>query len=574
MFCTIAMSPLAAMATPEVFNPDGDFVDINPVLGQPDTYTIALGVFNTLGFANFVISTDNPNDVLQSVEILLNSDSAVNPDQWVALSIRNPQNPFLPTEFASIGDIIADSRVDTRVTAINNTGDLGRNVSGDNGVILVDRLGSIDILGNWYADVVVNDQVSPVTDSAPTAFVGGDVLGGSLLVATGEISIMSVAGEIKNTLSTFELWGNQRLSRVGAGSIDDININAPNGFSDPEINLFSIDGDFHSSVPMVLEKFAGLSNSLSNNAGGLVINGDFGAQITVNTPLGESNPQQGTKSKYFIAGSFLAGAAIELPADGLTPQIFINKDLNGGTWESGGDVVVGGTTLAVPYYTQLSSELGGGAVGEAPFNFHQRVTTNPSGVARDCNPYHTEQFTVSPFVALDEVVISHYGPVYVDGTGNHFYIEFKSDIFSSLGSPQWVDVSSQFEVTSSNVSDGTAQRDIVIEPKSMNQTGFEASGHWRITPVDGKVKCGSVAGNPKVVYDSSVTAVAPDSVEYDWYVFRVRQQPFLGMTVLDNGTGPSFTDLSTWLTNPYEVNADGETNSQDFIDMTNEYTGN
>lgn len=71
MFSTIAMSPLAAMATPEVFNPDGDFVDINPVLGQPDTYTIALGVFNTLGFANFVISTDNPNDVLQTVEILL-----------------------------------------------------------------------------------------------------------------------------------------------------------------------------------------------------------------------------------------------------------------------------------------------------------------------------------------------------------------------------------------------------------------------------------------------------------------------------------------------------------------------
>ena len=145
MFCTIAMSPLAAMATPEVFNPDGDFVDINPVLGQPDTYTIALGVFNTLGFASFVISTDNPNDVLQLVEILFNSDSAVNPDQWVALSIRNPQNPLLPTEFASIGDIIADSRVDTRVTAINNTGDLGRNVSGYNGVILVDRLGSMEL---------------------------------------------------------------------------------------------------------------------------------------------------------------------------------------------------------------------------------------------------------------------------------------------------------------------------------------------------------------------------------------------------------------------------------------------
>ena len=63
----------------------------------------------------------------------------------MALSIRNPQNPFLPTEFASIGDIIADSRVDTRVTAINNTGDLGRNVSGYNGVILVDRLGSMEL---------------------------------------------------------------------------------------------------------------------------------------------------------------------------------------------------------------------------------------------------------------------------------------------------------------------------------------------------------------------------------------------------------------------------------------------
>jgi len=229
-------------------------------------------------------------------------------------------------------------------------------------------------------------------------------------------------------------------------------------------------------------------------------------------------------------------------------------------------------------YTELSDELGGGAVGLAPFNFHQLSKPEPVGVDRDCDPIHTEVLFLTTTDTLTEATISHYGPVYADGAdgvddeGEHFRIEFRPDFFQPPG-PLWVDRSAWFEVdhTQSGTDDASAARDIVIKPASWNTNGFKAAGIWRIRPLAGQVKCGGVTGNPDVEYESSVVAGdlnATTGTQYDWYQFRVRLiAPVGGSTLLSGGNGPTPSDLNMWMIEPYETNADGSTNFTDFSDM-------
>ena len=140
-------------------------------------------------------------------------------------------------------------------------------------------------------------------------------------------------------------------------------------------------------------------------------------------------------------------------------------------------------------------------------------------------------------------------------------------------------MSSDFEVDTSvtGTSNATAVNDVVIKATLSNRTGFKASGRWRIRPEAGRVKSGSAVGNPDVEYDSSVVSGdlgnTSSGTQYSWYAFRVLQEAPSGALLLDGGNGPTAADLASWLSTPYETNADGETNSQDFVDMADEYQG-
>jgi hypothetical protein len=150
-----------------------------------------------------------------------------------------------------------------------------------------------------------------------------------------------------------------------------------------------------------------------------------------------------------------------------------------------------------PYYTAVSSELGGGAIGLAPFNFHQRESDPPAGESRDCDPYQNEQILAGPLDDLSTVRIRHYGPVYVEGAGPHVRVEFRPRWFPSV----WQDKTSLFEVdtTQTGTSEGSATRDVHIKPSASNHGDFKVAGYWRIRPLTGKVKCASVSGNPEVL---------------------------------------------------------------------------
>ena len=516
-----------------------------PVESSPNQWSVSGRQTVDIETPWIAVRGDDLADIVTSIHIL-----SPGPNVSVPRAAVNVSMDDFTADIGAVQNISAAGDANMFISLIDIKGDLG--VHGFFDSIQAKSIRELKVGGNCYSDIFAT---STVIDDNPTSVqIDLDWVSGSYTNRSApEIDFIRVGGSVGSIGWPVFIWSATPILEIAIG--DDFYGQIGDSFHNiaghPDIDLIEIGGDFIGG-----EYIVGPASMTMNSLGDLVVGGDFDANVIISSAMP-------IDSFYYIGGTFASTASITLPADGLLGQIVINSGNTSDDWL--GNVIVGSTTLAEDY-TTLSYELGDGAVATVPFNFHQRTSAPASGLPadRDCNPFNTELVTVTPVLPLDEVVISHYGPVYVDGAGEHFTIEFKSDIFTG-GGASWVDVSDQFEVVSTNTNNAAADRDVVIEPKTSNKTGFEASGRWRIQPKTGKVKCGDVTGNPDVVYDVLGSAST-------WYTFRVGQQP-LGVTVLDGGNGPELSDLTTWLAVPYETNADGETNSQDFIDMANEYQG-
>lgn len=429
-------------------------------------------------------------------------------------------------------------------------------VSGDSaGSISIDGdVQNMAFFGHWGAlpsGGVPNYDSSSITvggDVAGTISVGGDFVGS---LSADSLSNLSVTGGmydwVSGAVADADLSITSGITALNTGQtlLGSVAGNQFELSADQVVDLVSIGGDYTSGF---MQLVSGLPS---------------GALITVNGEMGTN-------------------VTLDFPNDGLEGQVIVNSGDTSALWS--GDVVVGSTTLA-SNYTTLSSELGGGQVGVAPFNFHQRTTAPLSGndEDKDCDPYQGEVVTAAYVPGsqgqpgknevIDSVLIRHYGPVYAVGSEDHFIIEFKSDLLPS----SWVDRSSLFEIDTTVTATTAlgAHRDVKIMKTDSNKTGFTAAGKWRIRPndedlmdsTDGPLKCGDVVGNPDVGWDSNVT-----SGGYDWYQFRVLLEAPGGGMLLQGGTSSS--DLTDWGVAPYEVNADGDTDSQDFSELADSYTGN
>lgn len=282
--------------------------------------------------------------------------------------------------------------------------------------------------------------------------------------------------------------------------------------------------------------------------------------------------------------------------DGLAGQIIVNAEMTGGDWN--GSVRVNTSLNAslplidlsptsatadevAPHYKVLSHRLGGGAVGLAPFNFHQ--FTGPLPTSRndlDCNPFHTEFLAVGDcetITDLNEAIIDHYGPVFVSGEGPHYRVEFLPAFFDPSTGPQWINVTDQFEVDESRTAtaSNTSNRKVYIVPSKDNASAFNAAGRFRFRPIADKVKCANVNGTPNVAYQSSVVSGdlgnTSSGTQYHWYQFRVALAPCPPGSMLFEGDQVNASDLTAWISNPFEVNMDGQICTQDFALMTSAY---
>ncbi|HWQ28595.1 MAG TPA: hypothetical protein VNN12_06185 [Dehalococcoidia bacterium] len=273
--------------------------------------------------------------------------------------------------------------------------------------------------------------------------VAGDLLAN--VTAAGQIDDITVTGDIGTVTSPVEITttvdgGNILLVKAARIYADITTPNTANPRGDTK-RIETTAGVFKGS----LTTFAMQGTALGDPC--ITIAGDLDAELDVYT----------IKRPITITGAFPAGRTMRIEADlkteapitigsssGLGGQIIINAVNE--TWPWDGTVTVGSTTLSPqPYYDELSSALGGGAVGLAPFNFH----------APDCVPEHDG--TMSP--PDDEAIDRHYGPVFIQGTDMPVIVERQR-----LHPPSsvWALVTSQHTASVS----GTNPRDLIVQPNT------------------------------------------------------------------------------------------------------------
>ncbi|MEO1583718.1 MAG: hypothetical protein AAFR96_03995 [Planctomycetota bacterium] len=132
-------------------------------------------------------------------------------------------------------------------------------------------------------------------------------------------------------------------------------------------------------------------------------------------------------------------------------------------------------------YIDLFSDLGGGAVAIAPFNFH----------TLESFPQHDEVILLDPSSTLTGAVVRMFGPVF--GELPAVTVEQRLP-----GASAWIDRSADF-VASAAASEIDATREVRIE--AVTAAGF-TEGEWRIKPVDGTIRSAFAAETPDVRFDS------------------------------------------------------------------------
>ena len=200
-----------------------------------------------------------------------------------------------------------------------------------------------------------------------------------------------------------------------------------------------------------------------------------------------------------------------------------------------------------PYYEVLKADLGGGAVGLVPFNFHKI----------ECNPDHKQ--SLNQYTSPTVVTIWHYGPIYQPDSQTPLNV-YRYPLPLPLNPPPielWELITDQcsfdFDYTD-------PKRTITV---SLTAGGrFPPSYVYRFKPNGAHLKCdlGLDASDPDVVYNEPDTDNA--------YQFTV------GLTFDRNGDGLlNATDLALWQASKADLNNDALVDANDLADLLNAIAG-
>lgn len=394
--------------------------------------------------------------------------------------------------------------------------------------------------GNIYADVLSQSSIERVFLPGGSSSVLGD-----LVAVSGRVFRVQAAGSVGTALAPVTISG------VG----DTVIISAANGGVHAHINIDgnvrnirSLASDWTGSFSALVVDDDGnpsdvgagynITGTSARLMASLTIEEDWQTYLRAEQIAEDVLVRIGNdlnNSVYVFDPSQPPQKAFQLRAlDGLAGQIIVNAEMTGGDWN--GSVRVNTSQNAslplidlsptsatadevAPHYKVLSHRLGGGAVGLAPFNFHQ--FTGPLPASRgdlDCDPFHQELLRVGDcevVTALTKVDIEHYGPVFVRGAADQYRVEFQPAFFDING-PFWFDVSDQFVVdtTFTATNEASAHRVVRLVAAPGSQADFKAAGLFRFRPLvvtkDGidehQVRCAGVSGNPGVAYDSTVVS--------------------------------------------------------------------
>lgn len=192
-----------------------------------------------------------------------------------------------------------------------------------------------------------------------------------------------------------------------------------------------------------------------------------------------------------------------------------------------------------PYYQRLSSTIGGGWIGLAPFNFH----------AKESSPQHNAVVTEP----VGTITLTHYGPVEAHGSGEAIAVEVRP--LEAINC-DWLDITDDFTIYYPITS---PYRTLTL----VRDSGAPAYDYheYRIRPITGKLVCGDVTGNPDVGYhEPGGPPSCGGNPEANCYRF--------GIMVLEEEEGfmvssPGWLAGIFWLSAPYDYNTDGDVNLLD-----------
>lgn len=342
--------------------------------------------------------SDDVYDVIDEIVVYNNSTEF----RIVTISISDSGGN--QTSFDSVSNIHASdcSDTDIHIDNLKIQGDLKAEGAD---AIYVNSISDIVIGGSLYGRLIIEDSVSGLVPLAGVSniSISGDLIRGGIYSQAGDITSVAIGGDVVSDTSAgirSEIWSSGTIGEIAVGGDLDgrVGINGL-GYNGECFNIASSTYS-HVGELEVLGDFTGGRFMQMSGLDALYVGGNFDVQINVNSVMADT-------SVYDIAGTMDADARIYLPSDGLEGQVIINSGDNGDSWD--GNVYVNTTPLS-PDYTNLSDALGGGAVGVAPFNFHQRDTAPPANVNPDCDPYHHEVKTV-PAIGDDpvpSVELEHY----------------------------------------------------------------------------------------------------------------------------------------------------------------------
>lgn len=235
----------------------------------------------------------------------------------------------------------------------------------------------------------------------------------------------------------------------------------------------------------------------SPNPSGLTIAGDLDADVVfgnwARSPLHSIGGALTAGHTLSIGDSWTAttsGQSQNMTIGSLEGQIILNAANSAGTWS--GPIVANGYTLQssqsqpnhAPYYERVSADLGGGAVGFAPFHLYDT----------DCVPANNSTVTSLPG---NVIRLRFYGPVDLNADPP-VSVAYTALVNGAIpNNAVWDDITDDFTFeTTSN------PREVLVVPGTFYDFGNGSAYRVTASPPDSdavsEILCGGVTGTPSV----------------------------------------------------------------------------
>ncbi len=267
---------------------------------------------------------------------------------------------------------------------------------------------------------------------------------------------------------------------------------------------------------------------------------------------------------FRVGAGWAAGQTLTVSGP-LAGQVMLNSNDLGSTW-TGAASANSVSLTPVPKYAALSSTLGGGAVGEVPFNLHKEdcLPANGSGACSypsrnwiNCGSLTTD--------IRDTLVLRHYGPIVVENSGGNAPVKVERQSLVQQCNPNctpapWEDVTSQVDICVAPTEGSTPRpREIWIARKRVNGVAQPWWGGYQI-----QVSLMPNSTNPYLRSSGTLAANAPIIAGYP-YSFGTLCDELLGLSA----GGWTNDDIAAWGATPTDLNNDGVADASDLALLVN-----